>query len=87
MPYVHGVDWTMFKGYLEEYYIQNAGEVAALCANKKPEQDKDYFCYITTKDATIKDKGIYTRKLSGFIQGAVAEMVVFLPLQYLSVAC
>nr|CAB3499318.1 unnamed protein product [Digitaria exilis] len=24
VPYVHGVDWTMFKGYLEEYYIQNA---------------------------------------------------------------
>ncbi|KAL6618760.1 hypothetical protein ACP70R_033899 [Stipagrostis hirtigluma subsp. patula] len=32
-----------FKECLKEYSSQNAGEVAALCANEKPEKDKAFF--------------------------------------------
>lgn len=82
MPYSHGsVDWTTFKEYLKEYFIQNAGEVAALYANKKPEKDKDYFCRITG-GVKVKDKSIHCHNVSGFIQGVVADMVsVLLPMQ------
>lgn len=31
------------EAYLEEYSRKNYGEVAALCANNKPEKDKSYF--------------------------------------------
>lgn len=78
VPYCHGngnVDWTTFKEYLKEYFIQNAGEVAALCANKKPEKDKDYFCRITG-GVKVKDKSIHSHNVSGFIQGVVADMVM-----------
>ncbi|XP_066349811.1 uncharacterized protein [Miscanthus floridulus] len=78
VPYCHGngnVDWTTFKEYLKEYFIQNAGEVAALCANKKPEKDKDYFCCITG-GVKVKDKSIHSHNVSGFIQGVVADMCI-----------
>ncbi|CAL4918763.1 unnamed protein product [Urochloa decumbens] len=76
VPYCHGnVDWTTFKEYLKEYFIQNAGEIAALCANKKPEKDKDYFCRITG-GVKVKDKSIYSHNVSVYIQGVVADMCV-----------
>ncbi|XP_066344501.1 uncharacterized protein [Miscanthus floridulus] len=76
VPYCHGnVDWTTFKEYLKEYFIQNAGEVATLCANKKPEKDKDYFCRITG-GVKVKDKNIHSHNVSGFIQGVVADMLL-----------
>ncbi|TVU00544.1 hypothetical protein EJB05_54007, partial [Eragrostis curvula] len=44
IPFIPGgVDWCSYKSYLVEYSRQDDGEVAALCANKKPDKDKSYF--------------------------------------------
>jgi len=44
VPYIHGdVDWPVFEEYLKEYFVRNDGEIAALCANEKPEKDGAYF--------------------------------------------
>ncbi|GJN15175.1 hypothetical protein PR202_gb02069 [Eleusine coracana subsp. coracana] len=37
------VGWSAYKAYLEKYSRENYGEVAALCANNKPDKDKSYF--------------------------------------------
>ncbi|XP_062227578.1 uncharacterized protein LOC133925732 isoform X2 [Phragmites australis] len=38
VPYsCHSVQWSEYKTYLEGYYSHNAGQVAALCAQHKPE--------------------------------------------------
>uniref|UniRef100_A0A0E0KSG2 Uncharacterized protein n=1 Tax=Oryza punctata TaxID=4537 RepID=A0A0E0KSG2_ORYPU len=37
VPYSR-VEWANYKRYLEEYFIHNAGEVAALCASRQPYQ-------------------------------------------------
>ena len=58
VPYSDGnVDWTIFKEYLREYFIQNAGEIPALCASKKPEKDKNYFCRNASKFAARAENG------------------------------
>ncbi|TVU20257.1 hypothetical protein EJB05_36460 [Eragrostis curvula] len=46
LPYIPGgADWRSYKVYLEEYARQNDGEVAALCANNKPDKDRNYFAH------------------------------------------
>lgn len=52
VPYTHGdVDWPVFLEYLKEYFIRNDGEIAAICANEKPEKDRAYFCRNAAKSS------------------------------------
>jgi len=82
VPYSDGnVDWTIFKEYLREYFIQNAGEIPALCASKKPEKDKNYFCRNASKFAARHARNKVNtgqgRNASGYILNVVADMVMY----------